>query len=176
MDFFIFFIKNACFTFENVRFSSILSTLPPSYNVFWGTMLTASIIILVYLTYFKYRHIKVVKATAKKFVRQAHNETANINYCIEFIVKKSSEAMKIDELWIDRKLYKFKITRETSHEHVGVFDEKESLKIDAFEIMDDHISSTWSPPRKFNGAVMIGYWINNKKKYLSINKIEFLAA
>src|ERR1022692_3595742 len=105
-------------------------------------MLTICSLTLIYFTYFKNRHIKVVKATAKKFVRHTHNDMDNINYRIEFIVKKSSEDMKIDELWIDRKLYKFKITRETSKEHVGAFDEKESLKIDAYEIVEDHISST----------------------------------
>lgn len=139
-------------------------------------MLTICTLTLIYLTYFKYRHIKVVKATAKKFILHTHSDKHDINYRIEFIVKKSSEKMKIDELWIDRKLYKFKITREASPEHVGVFDEKESLKIDAYEMVEDHISSTLNPPRKFNGAAMIGYWINDKKKYLSVSKIEFLPA
>jgi hypothetical protein len=135
-------------------------------------MLTAFTLTLIYFTYFKYRHIKILKATAKKFVRHAHNEEGDINYRIEFIVKKSSEEMKIDELWIDRKLYKFKITRETSHDHVGNFNVLENLKIDAFEVADESASST--PPRKFNGAAMIGYWVKNKKKYLSVNKIEFV--
>lgn len=139
-------------------------------------MLTICTLSIIYFTYFKYRHIKIVKATAKKFVKHAHSETHDINYRIEFIVKKSSQDMKIEELWIDRKLYKFRITRESSKEHVGIFNEKESLKIDAYEMADDHISSTLMPPRKFNGEAVIGYWINNRKKYLSVNKIEFLPA
>src|SRR5258706_13742366 len=109
----------------------------PLFNkLSWGTMLTIFTLSLMYATYFKYRYIKIVKATAKRFVRHAHNEDGNINYRIEFIVKKSSEDMKIEELWIDRKLYKFKITREESPEHVGSFIEKESLKIDAYEVAE----------------------------------------
>jgi len=88
-------------------------------------------------------------------------------------VKKSSVDMKIEELWIDRKLYKFKITREASHEHVGDFVEKESLKIDAYEVAEDQ-AALFSPPPKFNGAAMIGYWIKDKKKYLSVSKIDFV--
>jgi hypothetical protein len=136
-------------------------------------MLTAFLLTIIYITFFKYRHIKIVKATAKKFIR--HAEEHDINYRIEFIVKKSSDDMKIEEVWIDRKLYKFKITREASPDHVASFAEKENLKIDAFEVEQTHYAIT-DPPKRFNGAAMIGYRINNMKRYLSVSKIEFLPA
>ena len=139
-------------------------------------MLTICTLTLIYFTFFKYRHIKVVKATAKRFIRHAHSEDHAINYRIEFIVKKSSDDMKIEELWIDRKMYKFKITREASKEHVGQFSEKENLKIDAYEIEGDREVSAQRRPKRFSGEAMIGYWINNRKRYLSVNKIEFLPA
>ena len=139
-------------------------------------MLTICTLTLLYFTFFKYRHIKVVKATAKKFIRHAHSDDQTINYRIEFIVNRSSDDMKIDELWIDRKLYKFRITRITSKELISSFDEKESLKIDAHEIVDDVETSALRPPHRLSGAAIIGYWIGDKKRYLSVNKIEFLPA
>jgi hypothetical protein len=118
---------------------------------------------------FKYRHFKIVKATSRTWTTiTKHGDV--VTYRIQILTKKTSEELKLDELWIDNRRYKVRVINKESNAFTRHFSEKETLYLEA-ERETKNIGYEEMRPST-NGKVALGYTINNKRKYLSIKGFE----
>ncbi len=131
-------------------------------------MTIAFICSLIYYQ-FKYRHLKVVKATCKKWI--ANTRSGNvITYRIQILTKRTSEQLKLDELWIDNRLFKVRVIKKENHSSAKSFSEQETLYLEAERETANIGFEEMAPSGK--GKVSLGYLINNKRRYLSIKGFE----
>jgi len=117
---------------------------------------------------FKYRHFKIVKATCRKWVISRKDDV--ITYRIQIVTKKTSDELKLDELWVGSKVFKVRVLKKESNAYARHFEEKETLYLEAERETQNVSYEEMTPPR--NGKVSLGYMINNKRKYLSIKNFE----
>jgi hypothetical protein len=117
---------------------------------------------------FKYRHFKIVKATSRKWVISRSGDV--VTYRIQIITKKTSEELKVDELWVGNRVFKVRVLKEESNTSARHFTEKETLYLEAERETKNIGYEEMGPSR--NGKVSVGYMINNKRRYLSIKNFE----
>jgi phosphopantetheinyl transferase (holo-ACP synthase) len=117
---------------------------------------------------FKYRHFKIVKATSRTWMTTRMGDI--VTYKIQLITKKTSEELKLDELWVDNRLFKVRLVKRESNVLAKHFAEKETLYLEA-ERETKNIGYEEMRPSN-HGKVSVGYLINNKRKYLSVKGFE----
>jgi hypothetical protein len=132
-----------------------------------GRMTIAFICSFLYYQ-FKYRHLKILKATSRKWITQRKGDV--VTYRIQILAKKNSEELQFDELWIDNKLFKVKVFKEEDKAIARFFSEKEKLYLEAERETGKAEYEEMAPSVK--GKVALGYTVNNKRKYLSIKGFE----
>ena len=118
--------------------------------------------------HFRHRHFKIVNATSRKWLTSRKGDL--ITYRIQIVTKKNSEQLKVDELWIDNRLFKVRLVKKESSSPVKQFSEKETLFIEAEREKENIVYEEMSP--SIRGKVSLGYLVNNKRKYLSIKGFE----
>jgi hypothetical protein len=117
---------------------------------------------------FKYRHFKIVKATSRKWIISRTGDV--VTYRIQIFTKKTSEELKVDELWVGNRVFKVRVLKEESNVQARHFNEKETLYLEAERETKNVAYEEMGPAR--NGKVSLGYTINNKRRYLSIKNFE----
>ncbi len=84
------------------------------------------------------------------------------------MTKRASDQLVFDELWIEDRLYKIKITDEENQQVENRFSVKQVLYIDVDSEVD--YSDERTPPEtKSNAKIFLGYQVDNKRKYFPIN-------
>jgi hypothetical protein len=126
---------------------------------------------LIYEAYFRFPHFKILKAGMKKWVHKGSNEF--ITYHIELKSKKNSSELFFDELYINKKKYRFHLSRE-DRKAAGNFSKKEILQLNVISEIDHQQSVLHATVEK--GALVLGYTFRNKKKYLRIKKLKEMNA
>ena len=121
---------------------------------------------------FKYRHFKIVKATSRKWVISRSGDV--VTYRIQIVTKKTSEELKLDELWVGDRVFKVRVLKKESNAHARHFAEKETLYLEAERETKNVCYEEMRPSPQ--GKVSLGYTINNKRKYLSIKSFEAFEA
>ncbi len=125
--------------------------------------------ICAYIYYhFKYRYFKVIKATRRNWGVSGKEDLTT--YRIQVLTKKTSEVLKLDELWIDNRLFRVRVIKKESNVLTKYFSEKETLYLEAERETKNIGYEEISPSVK--GKVSVGYLINNKRKYLTIKGFE----
>lgn len=125
--------------------------------------------ICAYIYYhFKYRHFKIIKATRRNWGVSGKEDLTT--YRIQVLTKKTSEELKLDELWIDNRLFRVRVIKKESNVLTKYFSEKETLYLEAERETKNIGYEEISPSVK--GKVSVGYLINNKRKYLTIKGFE----
>lgn len=125
--------------------------------------------ICAYIYYhFKYRHFKVIKATSRNWGVSGNEDLTT--YRIQVLTKKTSEELKLDELWIDNRLFSVRVIKKESNVLTKYFSEKETLYLEAERETKKIGYEEMSLSSK--GKVSVGYLINNKRKYLTIKGFE----
>lgn len=125
--------------------------------------------ICAYVYYhFKYRHFKIIKATRRNWAGSGKEDLTT--YRIQILTKKTSDELKVDELWINNRLFRVRVIKKESNVFARYFQEKETLYLEA-ERETKNIGYEEMQP-SLNRKVSVGYLINNKRKYLSINGFE----
>jgi hypothetical protein len=76
-----------------------------------------------------------------------------------------------DELWIEDRLYKVKITN-SENQFVESFEKKQVLYIDVESEIDYTVEKNL-PAENLKSKIFLGYQIDNKRKYLSIGNSSF---
>ncbi|MBL0104729.1 MAG: hypothetical protein IPP51_13800 [Bacteroidetes bacterium] len=118
----------------------------------------------VYGFYFRFPHFSIRKSSLRTW--KSKNKDRIITCTLELKTKKCSDELIFEELWIDEKLYKFKLTKDklkTAYK----FRKKEVLRLDAISEIPDHAHSSTKPKK---GKVLLTYTFKNKRRHLSINK------
>ena len=125
--------------------------------------------IVTYIYYhFKYRHFKIIKATRRNWAASGKVELTT--YRIQLVTKRTSNELKLDELWIDNRLFKVRVMKKDHNLFANYFLEKETLYLEAERETKNVGYEEMLPGTK--GKVSLGYLINNKRKYLTINGFE----
>lgn len=117
---------------------------------------------------FKYRHFKILNATSRKWKTTQKDDV--VTYKIQIVTKKTSEELKLDELWIDQRLFKVRVVHQQNNAVAKFFAEKETLYLEAERETGNVGYEEMAPSGK--DKVMLGYLINNKRRYLSIKGFE----
>jgi hypothetical protein len=125
------------------------------------------IIRLIYEAYFRFPHFRIKNVCMRQWINRSAEQL--ITYQIELKTKKSSSELVFEELWIDEKKYKFKLTRD-GKKFVDDFEKKETLRLNVLsEIKTYPVPSIKSS----RGIVVLCYSFRNKKRYISFDKINF---
>jgi len=130
-------------------------------------MTIAFICTLIYY-HFKNRHFKIIKATSRKWIISRRGDV--VTYRIQIVTKKTSEELKLDELWVGDKVFKVRVVKKESPINAKQFAEKETLYLEAERETKNICYEEMRPTQQ--GKVTLGYTINNKRKYLSIKNFE----
>lgn len=130
-------------------------------------MTIAFICSLIYY-HFKHRYFKIVKATSRKWVISRNDDV--VTYRIQIVTKKTSEELKLDELWVGDRVFKVRVLKKESNAYARHFEEKETLYLEAVRETQKVNYEEMAPSQR--GKVSLGYTINNKRKYLSIRNFE----
>jgi hypothetical protein len=147
----------------NLIFSSILS--PVLLN---SKCMTIAFICAFIYHQFKHRHLKIIKATSRTWLSGRNGDI--ITYRIQIITKKNSEELKLDELWIDNRLFRVRVIKQESNAVEKHFASKETLYLEAEREASKVGYEEMTPNTR--GKVSLGYTVNNRRKYLSIKGFE----
>jgi hypothetical protein len=131
-------------------------------------MTIAFICTLIYYQ-FKYRHFKIVKATCRNWIKSTRKGDI-ITYHIQILTKRTSNELKLDELWVENRLFKVRVLNKEGSSSAKNFEEKEILYLEAERETSNINYEEMAPSTK--GKISLGYLINNKRKYLSIKGFE----
>lgn len=122
----------------------------------------------VYRTFYKFRHFKILKATMRRVI--LHEDGHTTTYTIQVETKKSSDELIFEEVWIDEKKFKVRLS-DTKRSLISNFSEKQVLNL--------HLSSDTGPEEirgskttTSRGKAKLGYSIGNKRKFMTIRTFE----
>jgi len=117
---------------------------------------------------FKYRHLKIVKATSRKWSISRNEDV--VTYRIQIITKKTSEELKLEQLHVGERVFNVRVLKKESNAHAKHFAEKETLYLEAVRETKNIGYEEMGPSMR--GKVSLSYTINNKRKFLSIKNFE----
>lgn len=122
---------------------------------------------LLYNYFIRYRHFKIIESTACRILTGAKHSHNFISYRIKLKTKRASHKLVFDELWIEDRLYKIKITDEDNRHIANQFSEKQVLYIDS--VSEINYTEDKIPPSG-RSKIYLGYQFDNKRKYIAIKE------
>ena len=142
-------------------------------------MLTLMFITFVYTSVLRNRDLKILKATAQRWMINGHGGTS---YKIVFTPKKANRKVNVDAVWIHNKPYKVIVDEIKTEEEII---EEPLNKIYSENVLAINLSESQSalaveeeelpkelPTRK--GDAVIVYTIGKKKRYHIISELQQL--
>jgi hypothetical protein len=128
--------------------------------------------------------IKLVKATSQKWAGGARGSGTGTYYCFTFIASLPSNKLNIDEVWIGQKFFNA-IQSSSPIFNKPDFKANDSVFIKVNDLIPGELNRNiysqdsvkkfnTPPPMKYDGAALIGYLENNKRKYFVINSFKEL--
>jgi len=127
---------------------------------------------------FRQGDISIISAESQQWYGGKEPAGKGINYEIIVTVHKSSNRLIIDKLWIENKCYDLKVSKPGSIGMLSKFDKNDEIHLYASEKYFKDDKGNWElsegyqtsdPPIKYEGAALIGYLVNNKRKYKVID-------
>jgi hypothetical protein len=122
---------------------------------------------LIYEAYFRFPHFRVMKAGMRKWINTKSGEL--ITYQLELKTKKCSDELVFEDLWINKKKYKFQLSRK-DRKIAGIFSKKEILKLNVISEIKEELSSLHSQIPE--GILILGYKFKNRQKYFRVKKFN----
>ena len=122
----------------------------------------------IYNYFSKFRYFKVIGATTVGFAGETHHDGNFSNCRLKIRMKRPAKQLVIDELWIEERLYKIRITDEENQSVENGFTEKQVIYID----VDSEISYSEEqqlPPENLKSKIFLGFRVGDKRKYIPIN-------
>lgn len=93
-----------------------------------------------------------------------------------FTIGINSEGLKFDSAWIDNKVFPIYISRKgpgITSEPIELYqNDTITLRISHINMSNEPASITAKPPIEYQGAVLIGYKLNNERDYFVIKELE----
>ncbi len=125
------------------------------------------ITVYIYNYFTKFRYFKVLEATTYRFIEEAHHAKSFLNCRIKLVMKRSKKQLIFDELWIEDRLYKIKITDLENQLVENDFNEKQVLYIDV-ESEIKYSEYQLFPAEDLSSKIFLGYQVGNKRKYFPV--------
>jgi hypothetical protein len=126
------------------------------------------IIRFIYLTYFRFPHLRVLKATICEWTDRQMEKI--VTYQIELEMKRSSDELVLEELWIDNKRYDFRLITK-DRRFADSFSRKEKICLDIISEIKDELQKE-NERIRLKGRLILAYTFRSKRRYLRINKIR----
>ena len=136
----------------------------------------------------KCNDFKVLEATSQKWVGGTIGSGSGINYQLTLIANQSSEKIKIDQLWVGDQYFKVTAIKKFPASEKEGFEKGDTIYIKATvahprpvspvsgEKDPTHIKPSQSPPFTYDGAALIGYELNKKRKFIIVEKIKKISS
>ncbi|MCX6291132.1 MAG: hypothetical protein NT126_05150 [Bacteroidetes bacterium] len=122
---------------------------------------------LLYNYFIRYRHFKILETSPLQILAGAKHAQDFLSCRIKLMAKFPGHKLVFDELWIDDRLYKVRITDEENRHVENIFRKKQILYIDAGSEINHH---TFAPPKTKSGSkIFLGYRVDDKRKYFPID-------
>ncbi len=125
------------------------------------------IFVSIYNYFTKFRYFKVLEATTHRFIEEAHHAKSFLNCRIKLMMKRSEKQLIFDELWIEDRLYKIKITNSENQLVENGFSHKQVLYIDVESEINYPEYQTF-PAENLSSKIFLGYQVGNKRKYFPV--------
>jgi hypothetical protein len=123
------------------------------------------------------RDFRIVEATRQEWTGGRQKSARGLNYRVTIIAGKGSGKLKLQELWVNRKLIPHRVFNLTKNEPGVSFAKKDTLVITGTVIINESISSDSiykEPPFIFTEELIIGYKLNNRMLYKPVSEIKIL--
>ena len=127
---------------------------------------------------------KLVLATSQKWAGGARGSGTGTYYCFTFLGGYSSKQLTVDEVWIGQKHFKTVQSASPIYNRPD-FNANDSIFIKVNDIIpgelnrkiynpDSVAKANIPPPMKYNGLALIGYLLNNQRKYFEVKSFKEL--
>jgi len=111
----------------------------------------------IYRYFAKFRYFRILEITPAR-----NNQPGN--FTIKLKTKYPSEQLVLDEIWIDDRLYRVKVTDEDNRQIKNEFGSKQILHV----LADNEIQypeEKTRPGEKSKSKIFLGYQVGNKRRY-----------
>ena len=129
---------------------------------------------------------KVLKATSQKWVGGTIGAGSGINYQLTLLANQSSGKIKIDQLWVGDQYFKVTAIKKFPASEKEGFEKGDTIYISAtryFPSSQQRKNDTnqgeptrnkpsQAPPFSYDGAALIGYEADKKRKFIIVEKIK----
>jgi len=132
-------------------------------------------LMLCFLGIFRQEDVSIISAESQQWYGGIKPAGKGVNYLIILKTHKSSEKLQIDQLWIDNKQYDLEVSKPGIIGKLEQFKKKEIIHLHAREKFFKNEEGNWKllsgyqlqekPPIPYERAALIGYLLNNKRKY-----------
>jgi hypothetical protein len=116
----------------------------------------------------KYRYFRILEATTHRLIEETKHAKDTIRCRIKLMMKHETEHIVFDELWIEDRLYKVKVTDE-ENQPVENVKGKQVLYIDVDSEVHYTVEKIF-PAEKLDSKIFLGYQVGDRRKYLSIQQ------
>ena len=124
-------------------------------------------IVTFFYNYFKYRHFKILEVTTFQIMKSAMHAGSLVRYRIKLLAKRPADQLVFDELWVEDRLHKIKITKGEYQQASKNSVKRQIIYIDSES--DIRYPSVPIPSlEKSSTKILLGYQIGNKRKYMPI--------
>lgn len=131
----------------------------------------------------KCNDFKVLEATSQKWVGGIIGAGSGINYQLTLLANQSSGKIKIDQLWVGNQYFKVTAIKKFPASEKEGFEKGDTIYINARvahhsknpsneEAPHRKESFEQIPPFSYDGAALLGYELNKKRKFIIVEKIK----
>jgi hypothetical protein len=136
------------------------------------------IILLAGFTFLFKRDFRIVEATRQEWTGGRQRSVRGLNYRVTIIAGKGSGKLKLQEMWVNRKLIPHRIFNITRNEPGNSFARNDTLLLTGTLIIYDTVSidSIDKEPTFTNTEeLIIGYKLNRRMLYKPVSEIKVLS-
>jgi hypothetical protein len=138
------------------------------------------IILIILLTGFTAlfkRDFRIVEATRQEWTGGRQKSVRGLNYRVTIIAGKGSGKLKLQELWVNRKLIPHRVFNITKNEPGNSFTRNDTLLLTGTLIINESVSIDSidkEPPFVYTEELIIGYKLNSRMLYKPVSEIKVL--
>ena len=120
----------------------------------------------------KCNDFKVLEATSQKWVGGIISAGSGINYQLTLLANQSSGKIKIDQLWVGDQYFKVTAIKKFPASEKEGFEKGDTIYINARTAPHRKESFKQAPPFSYDGAALIGYEVDKKRKFIIVEEIK----
>jgi len=127
----------------------------------------------------KCNDFKVLEATSQKWVGGIISAGSGINYQLTLLANQSSGKIKIDQLWVGDQYFKVTAIKKFPASEKEGFEKGDTIYINAKVAHPAPPHKEYfeqAPPFSYNGAALIGYELDKKRKFIIVEEIKKLSS